>query len=157
MQVGSKNSGSLSQNKPEKQIPSNENKDNAFGAEWVTVKSEPGDKHEFEAAILQNIKQEKNTSETESETETRDSSKGAKKKKKSRRRKERLDNNITQAHTEETDSTPAHSEETGTTQVQPDETDTKERIRRLREKLRAQQEECESLKQSLLNESESTS
>lgn len=130
-------SGSTTQNKSEKQYPSNGNKGNAYGHEWVTVKSEPGDKHEFEAAILQNIKQERNSSETESETETMESSKVATKKSKSRRKKQFLEKNFTQVHSEETD--------------------TEERIRRLREKMRAQQQECESLKKTLLNESENTS
>ncbi|XP_062603200.1 uncharacterized protein LOC134264969 [Saccostrea cucullata] len=105
------------------------------GQEWIRVKSEPGDKHEFEAAILTEIKKERSDSETESETETAGNSDDFIPKEKNRRKKHRIDYTFTHVRTE-----------------QAEETDTKERIRRLREKLREQQEECESLKKTLLND-----
>lgn len=105
-----------------------------FGHEWVTVKSEPGDDHEFEASILTTIKKEK-TSESESESE-----------------EESHETNRSSTR-QGTPQFPAHP----VTSVNAGETDTEERIRRLRERMRAQQEECENLKKSLLNESEDVS
>lgn len=105
-----------------------------FGHEWVTVKSEPGDDHEFEASILTTIKKEK-TSDSESESEEESHER---------------DRSCTMRGMPQF---PAHP----VTSVNAGETDTEERIRRLRERMRAQQEECENLKKSLLNESEDAS
>lgn len=106
-----------------------------FGHEWVTVKSEPGDDHEFEASILTTIKKEK-TSDSESESESKEE--------KNERDRSSMHGML---------QFPTHS----VTSVNAGETDTEERIRRLRERMRAQQEECDNLKKSLLNESEDAS
>lgn len=103
----------------------------SIGHEWVTVKSEPGDEHEFEASILTTIKKE-NNSDTESETETKDG--------------EKYDEGISWRMPQ----FPDHH----ITSVHAGETDTNERIRQLREKLRAQQEECDNLKKTLLTQNE---
>lgn len=105
-----------------------------FGHEWVTVKSEPGDDHEFEASILTTIKKE-NISDSESESESKEEN-------------------------HERDNTLGGMAQFPTlpdTSVNAGETDTEERIRRLRERMRAQQEECENLKKSLLKENEDAS
>ncbi|XP_061178276.1 uncharacterized protein LOC133186909 [Saccostrea echinata] len=128
-----------SENKSDKtQSISQDNKQHlgTSGQEWVRVKSEPGDKHEFEATILTEIKKERSDSETESETETTGKDDEVTPEGRTRRKKHRIE--YTFMH------------------VQAEETDTKERIRRLREKLREQQEECESLKKTLMNDDNET-
>ncbi|XP_061177801.1 uncharacterized protein LOC133186588 [Saccostrea echinata] len=107
-------------------------KANSFGQEWVTVKSRPGDKHKFEAAILTDVVKEKNVFEINGETPT--ASERTISQTRERGREQTLEHNITHVHAEEMD--------------------TEERIRRLREKMRSHQEECESLKKTLSIDSE---
>ncbi|XP_062617788.1 uncharacterized protein LOC134279411 [Saccostrea cucullata] len=115
--------------------PNTMKKINSSGQEWVTVKSKPGDKHKFEAAIFTVVVKEKNISKISNLAKTIPA----------------FERTISQTRDRDKEQTPEHS----ISHVHTEKLDTKERIRQLREKMRNHQEECESLKKTLSSDSES--